>query len=113
MARLYKKNSIAKTVKISEVSSVTGQTIEDHGIVFVGDRVGVAFDKVDDKNVTVYFGADLDFATSDFVEGSLPAIGGKLYLNAEGKLEKTTSEKFVGYYWGMLETGGIVFSLAN
>lgn len=116
MARIYRKESIIKAVKISDVTvqaNQTVQTLENHGIVHVGDRAGVVFDKVDNTTVTICFSTDFDFATMDYVEASLPSVGGKIYLNAEGKLDNVNTGKLVGYYWGKLETGDIVFSLAG
>lgn len=110
MAFAHKKNSIIKNVLISDVEMVKGQSIAEHGIVFVGDRAGVVFDKTDSKSVSVYFDTNMDFITGAYDEGNLPRIGGKAYLNSEGKLSSDTNGKYVGFYWG-LDNGGAVFSL--
>ena len=90
----HRLNSVIKTVKLSDTTIPTGQDLDKHGIVFVGDT-------------------QREFITDLFDSSALPKIGGKIYIGAsDGKLTKTESgNKLVGYYWG--EVGShIAFSLA-
>lgn len=109
----HRLNSVIKTVKISDVTVPTGQNLNAHGIVFVGDRAGVAYDKINDAQVSVNFDTQREFTTDLFDSSNLPKIGGKIYIGAsDGKLTKVDAgNKLVGYYWG--EVGShIAFSLA-
>lgn len=109
----HRLNSVIKTVKISDITVPAGQSLDGHGIVFVGDRVGVVYDKINDTQVSVNFDTQREFITDLFDSSALPKIGGKIYIGAsDGKLTKTESgNKLVGYYWGEIGSH-IAFSLA-
>ena len=109
----HRLNSVIKTVKISDITVPAGQSLDGHGIVFVGDRVGVVYDKINGTQVSINFDTQREFITDLFDGSALPKIGGKIYIGvSDGKLTKTESgNKLVGYYWG--EIGSyIAFSLA-
>lgn len=108
----HKLRSTTKTVPISAVTVPNGHALDKHGIVFVGDKAGVVFDKISDTEVSVNFDTTTDFTTTLFDEGTLPNVGGKVYVNtADGKLTKTAaSNKLVGFYWGK-SGNSVVFSL--
>ncbi|MEL3905565.1 MAG: DUF2190 family protein [Treponema sp.] len=109
----YKLLSTTKTIAISDITVPAGQSLDKHGIVFVGDRVGVVMEKVDDANATVCFDTQRDWTSDTFDEGNLPKIGEKIYLQAsDGKLTKTSSgNKLVGYFWKRMGTV-VIFSVA-
>ena len=109
----HKVKSSIKAVPVSAVTVPAGHALDKHGIVFVGDRAGVAFDAFSDTEVSVNFDTETDFITTQFDEAALPKIGEKIYVAAsDGKLTKTaTGNKLVGYYWGKAGHS-IVFSLA-
>ncbi len=108
-----KLNSVIKTVEVSDVTIPAGQSLDEHGIVFVGDRAGVVYDKINGELVSVNFDTQREFVTNHFDEANLPAVGGKIYVGAaDGKLTKTESgNKLAGFYWGKIG-GAITFSLA-
>lgn len=109
----HKVRSTIKAVPVSAVTVPAGHALDKHGIVFVGDRAGIAFDKFSDSEVSVNFDTETDFITTHFDEAALPKIGEKIYVAvSDGKLTKTASgNKLVGYYWGKLDNS-VVFSLA-
>ena len=109
----HRLKSVIKTVKISDITVPAGQSLDGHGIVFVGDRVGVVYDKINGTQVSVNFDTQREFITDLFDGSALPKIGGKIYIGAsDGKLTKTESDnKLVGYYWGEIGSH-IAFSLA-
>ena len=97
----HRLNSVIKTVKVSDITVPTGQRLDEHGIVFVGDRVGVVYDKINGTQVSVNFDTQREFITDLFDSSALPKIGGKIYIGAsDGKLTKTESgNKLVFYFW--------------
>ena len=109
----HRLKSVIKTVKISDITVPAGQSLDGHGIVFVGDRVGVVYDKINGTQVSVNFDTQREFITDLFDSSALPEIGGKIYIGiSDGKLTKTESgNKLVGYYWGEIGSH-IAFSLA-
>ena len=108
----HKLRSTIKTVPVSAVTVPTGHALDKHGIVFVGDRAGIAFDKISDTEVSVNFDTTTDFSTTLFDEAALPKVGETIYVaTADGKLTKTaTNNKLVGFYWGK-SGGSVIFSL--
>ena len=108
----HKLRSTIKTVPVSAVTVPTGHALDKHGIVFVGDRAGIAFDKISDTEVSVNFDTETDFSTTLFDETSLPNVGEKIYVTAaNGKLTKTSAgNKPVGFYWGK-SGNSVIFSL--
>lgn len=106
--------SVNKTVAISDVTIPAGgaQTLDNHGIVFVGDRAGVVLQKETGNQVTVSFDTQREWTTESYDSANLPKIGEKVYLGASGgKLTKTDSgNRLVGYYWGCVG-GAALFSL--
>lgn len=109
----HRLKSVIKTVKISDITVPAGQSLDGHGIVFVGDRVGVVYDKINGTQVSVNFDTQREFITDLFDSSALPKIGGKIYIGiSDGKLTETESgNKLVGYYWGEIGSH-IAFSLA-
>ncbi|QEJ97954.1 capsid cement protein [Treponema phagedenis] len=108
----YKLRSTVKAVKITDVEVPAGQKLEAHGIVFIGEKVGVVVDKIDDKTITVNIDTQREFTTDTFDEANLPKVGEKLFLDATGKLTKTSGDKWVGYFWSKLNNQ-IAFSLRS
>ena len=108
----HKVKSTIKAVPVSAVTVPAGHALDKHGIVFVGDRAGIAFDKFSDSELSFNFDTETDFITTHFYESALPKIGEKIYVAAsDGKLTKTASgNKLVGYYWGTMG-GAALFSL--
>ena len=106
--------SVNKTVAIADVTIPAGgaQTLDNHGIVFVGDRAGVVLQKEAGNQATVSFDTQREWTTESYDSANLPKIGEKVYLGAsDGKLTKTASgNKLVGYYWGTIG-GAALFSL--
>ena len=108
----YKLLSTTKTIAISQITVPAVQSLDKHGIVFVGSRAGVVMEKVDDKNATVCFDTQRAWTSDMFDEGNLPDTGKKIYLQAsDGKLTKVESgNTLVGYFWEKMGEV-IIFSL--
>lgn len=110
----HKLLSVNKTIEISAVTVPAGgaQTLDNRGIVFVGDRAGVVLQKEEGNKVTVSFDTQREWTTDAYDNANLPVIGGKVYLGtSDGKLTKTDSgNRLVGYYWGTIG-GAALFSL--
>ncbi len=112
MTSTYKLNSTVKTIAIADVTTVTGQPLDKHGIVFVGDRCGVVVEKLSDTEITVDFDSQKDFTCRLYDPSNLPKAGQKLYIDtSNGKLTKNSSgTKFVGFFWKEMG-GAVIFSL--
>lgn len=116
MNGVRKLNSVIKTVEVKDVvTAPASQPLNKHDIVFVGDRVAIVYEKIDDKEVSICVDTQSEFVTSHYDKSKLPTkIGEKIYIDkSDGKLTKESAgNKLVGYYWG-LEGSQVVFSLAG